>query len=42
LLNAISQIGDGFSELGVVILHNSEADRLDPFAREGYSVLHSF
>ena len=33
---------DGFSELGVVILHNSEADRLDQFAREGYSVLHTF
>lgn len=33
---------DGFSELGVVILHNSEADRLDQFAREGYWVLHTF
>lgn len=33
---------DGFSESGVVILHNSEADRLDQFARQGYSVLHTF
>ncbi|MBJ2239364.1 hypothetical protein JFT60_08070 [Pseudomonas sp. MF6772] len=33
---------DGFSERGVVILHNSEADRLDQFARKGYSVLPTF
>lgn len=33
---------DGFSDLGVVILPNSEADRLDQFARKGYPVLHSF
>ena len=33
---------DGFSERGVVILHNAEADRLDQFARKGYSVLPTF
>ena len=33
---------DGFSKRGVVILHNSEADRLDQFARKGYSVLPTF
>ncbi len=33
---------DGFSERGVRILHNSESDRLDQFARKGYPVLRSF
>ncbi|WP_262387656.1 hypothetical protein [Pseudomonas gessardii] len=30
---------DGFFERGVIILHNSEADCLDQFAREGYAAL---
>ncbi|MBN0979826.1 hypothetical protein JV174_21620 [Pseudomonas sp. SDM007_2] len=33
---------DGFSDLGVTILHDSEADRLDQFARQGYQALGSF
>ena len=33
---------DGFSDLGVTILHDSEADRLDQFARRGYQALGTF
>ena len=33
---------DGFSDLGVTILPNSEADRLDQFARQGYQALGTF
>ena len=33
---------DGFSDLGVTILHDSEADRLDQFARQGYQALGNF
>ena len=33
---------DGFSDLGVTILHDSEADRLDQFARQGYQALSNF
>jgi len=33
---------DGFSERGVAIQKDSEADRLDKFARNGYEALRSF
>ncbi|MGL5998490.1 MAG: hypothetical protein ACRC1I_18580 [Pseudomonas proteolytica] len=33
---------DGFSNLGATILPNSEADRLDQFARNGYQALATF
>lgn len=33
---------DGFSDLGVTIMHDSEADRLDQFARQGYQALGNF